>query len=114
MVISMFVFNIKKYMLEKNVSVEEIIKATRMSKQTIQDIIDNKTHDVSLSIIYKISKILNVKMEKLYHNIDEYEELREKLNKVVDVFGVNDRRAKELSEILDYMHNLKIRNNMIS
>lgn len=112
----MFAFIIEKYMLKKNISVEELARLTNIDKEYILKIVKNKVHDVNLSTIYKISKALNVEMEKLYYSMDDYERLREELNKIVGTFGVGDKRVKEISYILDILQNVidRNKNNMIT
>jgi len=114
----MFAFIIEKYMLKKNISVEELARLTNIDKEYILKIVKNKVHDVNLSTIYKISKALNVEMEELYYSIDDYERLKEELNKKVLVFGVGDRKVKEISYILDLLQNVidgnRNKNNMIT
>lgn len=107
----MFAFIIEKYMLKKNISVEELSELINIDREYILKIVKNRVHDVNLSTIYKISKALNVEMEKLYYSMDDYERIREELNKIVGTFGVGDKRVKEISYILDILQNIKYRNN---
>lgn len=102
----MFVFVIKKYLDEKNIKIEELSRVTNMSREYISKLINNEVHDISLSILYQISKLLKIEMNKLYYSIDEYEEVRKELDKKVAIFGLNDPKVKELSNILDSMQNL--------
>ncbi len=106
----MFAFVIEKYMLKKNISVEELSELINIDREYILKIVKNRVHDVNLSTIYKISKALNVEMEKLYYSMDDYERIREELNKIVGTFGVGDKRVKEISYILDILHNVKMKN----
>jgi len=114
----MFAFIIEKYMLKKNISVEELSELTKIDKEYILKIVNNRVHDVNLSTIYKISKALNVEIEKLYYSVDDYERLREELNKIVGTFGIGDKRVKEISHILDLLQNVidgnRNKNNMIT
>lgn len=107
----MFVFIIEKYMKERNISVNELAKLTNIREEDILKIVKNEVHDADLSTIYKISRVLSVEIEKLYYSIDDYERLKEELNKKVLVFGVGDKKVKEISYILDLLQNIKYRNN---
>lgn len=111
----MFAFLIDRYMLERNVSVEKIIDVTGLPREEVEKIIRNEINDVPLSVIYKIAKVLDISISKLYYSIDDLDKLRERLNWKVKNYNIDDYEVKELVRIINIFQDIKIKdNNMIT
>ena len=106
----MFAFLIDRYMLERNVSVEKIINVTGLPREEVEKIIRNEINDVPLSVIYKIAKVLDIGIPKLYYSIEEIDILRQRLNWRIQEYGINDFEVKELVKIINIFQNIKIKN----
>lgn len=52
-------------MSEKNMSIPDVSRATGISDSTLRSIINRKTKSASLEVAFKISKGLNVSLERL-------------------------------------------------
>lgn len=110
----MFAFIIEKYMLEKNISIDKMVELTKLDKEYILKIINNEINNTDLNTLQKIAKVLNVNTKELFYCTDEYENLREKMYEIIEQIGIKDKRVNEISYILDLLHNVKMKNNMIT
>lgn len=106
----MFAFIIEKYMLKKNISVEELSELTNMDKEYIIKLVNNEINNTDLNTLQKIAKVLNVNVKELFYCVDEYETLREKMHEIIKKIGIKDKRVNEISYILDLLHNVKMKN----
>ena len=112
----MFAFIIEKYMLKKNISVEELSELTNIDKEYIIKIVKNEINDTNLSTLQKIAKVLKVNVKDLFYSVDDYEDLRGEMEKVIKQVGIKDPRVPEFSHILDLLQNVidRNKNNMIT
>lgn len=110
----MFAFIIEKYMKERNISVEEMAKLTKLDKEYILKLANNEINNTDLNTLQKIAKVLKVNTKELFYCTDEYETLREKMYEIIKKVGIKDKRINEISYILDLLHNVKNKNNMIT
>lgn len=101
-------------MEERNISVDEIVEYTKLDKEYILKIINNEVNNIDLNTLQKIAKVLKIDIRKLFYCVDEYEYLREKMEKIIKQLGLKDKRVYEIAYILDLLHNVKIKNNMIT
>lgn len=110
----MFAFIIEKYMKERNISVEDMARLTKLDKEYILKLANNEINNTDLNTLQKIAKVLNVNTKELFYCTDEYENLREKMYEIIEQIGIKDKRVNEISYILDLLHNVKMKNNMIT
>ncbi|KEZ85577.1 hypothetical protein IO99_13875 [Clostridium sulfidigenes] len=112
---------LQKIMLDKNLSIPDISRATGLSDSTIRSIISRKTKNVSLEVAFKLSEGLNVTLEELngdapctkMNNLAKEEEiLLSNFNKLNDL-GKNEanKRVAELTEIAKYSYTHETKHN---
>ncbi len=56
----------KKIMEEKGITKIELIKTSKLSRSTIDNVLQGKSDDVSLNTLHKITKALNVSLREFF------------------------------------------------
>lgn len=104
-------------MNDKNLSIPDVARLTRLSDSTIRSIIARKTKNVSLEVAFKMSKGLNVSLERLNgESVEEPSTLSTNETKLLECYnqlnalGKNEatKRVAELTEIPKYISNNEI------
>lgn len=110
----MFIFLIKEVREERGMTQKELAELTGISIGYLSKIENNKMKNVSFDLIFKISEILNVEIEKLYFPDRKLEELRKEMHKRIEEYGINSEKTLEISKIIDQLVVLKMENNGMS
>lgn len=104
----MFVLAIKKCMLEKKISIEEIVKLTNLDKEYIQKLVNNEINDINLNTLNKVAEALEVEVKDLFYFEYEYVKVREQLDLLVKQTDIKDEVVVELGNILNLLYNIRL------
>lgn len=106
----MFVFVIKEIRKKKNITVYKLSKLTGISRTYLLELENNKKFNPSLSVMYKIANALEVKIDDLFCTELDLEQLKEKLNNAIEIYGIGTEETLEISQIIDLLINVKMQN----
>lgn len=102
----MLIFTIKHLRKHKNLTLIELSNICNLSTTYLSDIENNKLDSCSTKTLEKISTALNVNIKDLFYTELDIDDLKEKLNEIVDKYGVSSKEALELSQIIDSLLNI--------
>ena len=105
----MFVFVIRNVREKKNISLYRLVKITGLSYSYLSELENNKVFNPSIATMYKIAHALNVKIDDLLYGELDIEELKEELNRRVELYGTMSKEAMEVSQIIDLLINVKMK-----
>lgn len=104
----MHVFVIKKIRESKNITIYKLAKMVGISRSYLIEIENNKKTNPSFEILKKIAKALEVDIKDLFYSDLEIEKLKDKLNKQIDILGLNSPEVLETSQIIDLLINIEM------
>ncbi len=104
----MFVFVLDLILKEKDVTVKELAVETGISESYLYNIVENKKNNVSLDILYKISEVINEDVKNFFYAENEFTVIQKKMDDLIAEKGVNDRKVRFYSTILDRLFVLKL------
>ena len=104
----MFVFVIRNVRLKKNITLYRLYKLTGLSYSYLSELENNKVFNPSLDTMYKIANALGVKVDDLFYSELDVEELKQELNRRVELYGTMSEEAMEVSQIIDLLINVKM------
>ena len=104
----MIIFRIKELRDKKKVTLYNLSKLTGIARSYLCELENGKKINPTLETLYKISTILNVNIKDLFYTTLDIEELKKKLNKRIDKFGLNSSEALEISQLIDLLINIDI------
>ena len=104
----MIVFVIKQLREKKKISQYRLSKITNISRTYIRNLENNKMRNPSVNILLSISEALNVNVKDLFYTIPDIENLRDEMHKRIDKYGLDSKKAMEISQIIDLLVNLKL------
>lgn len=105
----MFVFKIKKLRIEKNLSIYRLSKITKLSHSYLSELENNKVFNPSLATMYKIARSLDTSIDNLFYTTFDIEDLKQEMYKRIDKYGINSKEALEVSQIIDLLINIKMK-----
>ena len=104
----MYIFSIKPLREKRNLTLYELSKRTGISRTYLRGLENNKKFNPTLSILKKIAEELEVNIKDLFYSLDEIEELKEELNRRIELYGTMSKEAMEVSQIIDLLINVKM------
>lgn len=105
----MFVFVIKNVRIKKNITIYKLSKMTNIARTYLVELENNKKFNPSLKTMYKIANALEVKIDDLFYSELDVEELKQELNNKVELYGIMSKEAMEVSQIIDLLINVKMK-----
>ena len=102
----MFIFVIKNLRQHKNMTLEELSNKTGLSTSYLSKIENNKPTNCKLKTLEKISNALETNINDLFYSKLDIEDLKIKMNKIIDIYGLNSKEALEVSQIIDLLINI--------
>lgn len=105
----MFVFIIKNVRESKNITLYRLMKLTGLSYSYLSELENNKVFNPSLKTMYTIANALNVKVDDLFYSELDLEKLREEMYNRIDLFGLDSKEVLEISQIIDLLINVKMK-----
>lgn len=107
----MFVFVVKDIREEKGYALEYVAEKAEVTTDYLEQLEYNNLSDTSLSKLYKIARVLEVDIKKLYYSIYDYETLRQQMHNAIDEYGLNAKETRRISDLLDLLLNLINKNS---
>lgn len=105
----MIVFRIKDVRIQKNVSLKKLSKLTDLSRGYLFDLENNRKTNPTLNTLLKISDVLDVNVKELFYTALDIDALKQEMYRRIDEFGINSKEALEVSELIDLLVNLKMK-----
>lgn len=105
----MFVFVIKEKRIEKNITLYRLYKMTGLSYSYLSELENNKVFNPSLDTMNKIAHALNVKIDDLFYSELDIDNLKEEMYRRIDEFGINSKEVMEVSQVIDLLINVKMK-----
>lgn len=106
----MIVFAIKNIRVKKNITLYQLSKLTGLTRSYLRDLENNKKHNPTLNTLEKIAYALDVKVKDLFYERAELNELKQRLSKYIDIYGINSAEVLELSTVIDLFINFELKN----
>lgn len=85
------------------------MKLTGLSYSYLSELENNKVFNPSLKTMYTIANALNVKIDDLFYSELDLEKLREEMYDRIDIFGLDSKEVLEVSQIIDLLINVKMK-----
>lgn len=105
----MYIFSIKPIRIKRNLTLYELSKRTGISRTYLRGLENNKKFNPTLLILQKIAEELEVNIKDLFYSLDDIEELKQELNRRVELYGTMSKEAMEVSQIIDLLINVKMK-----
>lgn len=105
----MYVFKIKKLRKSKGISLGKLHNLSGVSKSYLSALENNLTFNPTMFILKKIAEGLNVDIKDLFYSSNDIESLKEEMYIRMDKFGINAPETLEISQIIDLLVNLKMK-----
>lgn len=102
----MLIFTIKNLRKHKNLTLLELSNKCDLSTTYLSDIENNKLDNCSIKTLEKISIALEVNIKDLFYSKFDIDDLKEKLNKSIDIYGINSKEVLEISQLIDLLINI--------
>ena len=108
----MIIFNIKKIRESKNISIRKLASLTNMSKTYLSDLENNKRTNPTLKSLGDISQVLDVNVKDLFYTVYDIEDLKQKMYIAIDENGINSSEVLEISQLIDLLINIKMKEEL--
>ncbi len=108
----MLIFTIRNLRKSKNLSLTELSHLTHISKSYLSKLERNNLYNCNTQTLEKIATALNVNIKDLFYTEFDINDLKEKLNIVVEQYGINSKEALELSQLIDLLINIINKENL--
>lgn len=105
----MIVFNIKNIRKSKKISLRKLSDMTGISRAYLFDLENNRRFNPTIFILEKIAEELDVNIKDLFYSLDDIENLKEEMYRRIDEFGINSKEVMEVSQVIDLLINVKMR-----
>jgi transcriptional regulator with XRE-family HTH domain len=102
----MIVFVIKQLRESKGISQYKLSQMTDISRTYIRNLENNKKCNPSLHILSLIAEALEVDIKDLFYTKLDIENLRKKMHRKINKYGLNSKEVLEVSQIIDLLTNL--------
>ncbi len=104
----MYIFAIKPLRKSRNISLYELSNLTGVSRTYLRNLENNKAFNPTLVILDKIAKALNVTIKDLFYYEHDIDELKEKMNAKIEIYGTLSKEVLEISQVIDLLINIKM------
>lgn len=108
----MFIFRIKEIRIKNKVSLKSLSKKTNISRAYLYDLENNRRANPSLKILAMISQALDVNVKDLFYTVYDIDELKQKMYVAIDEHGINSNEALEISQLIDLLINIKMKEEL--
>lgn len=102
----MIVFRIKQIREKKNITAYKLAKEVDISRSYLSELENNKRMNVSLKVLFDISKYLDVNIKDLFYTTLDIEVLRKEMHKCINKYGLDSKEALEISQLIDLLLNI--------
>ena len=102
----MIVFVIKQLRESKGISQYKLSQMTDISRTYIRNLENNKKCNPSLHILSLIAEALEVDIKDLFYTKLDIENLRKKMHRKINKYGLNSKEVLEVSQIIDLLTSL--------
>lgn len=108
----MIIFNLKEIRKNKNMSIYRLSKLTGLSRTYIRNIENNKKVNPTIKILFDIAKVLDVNIKDLFYTTFDIEDLKQKMYKSIADNGINAKETLEISQLIDLLINIKMKEEL--
>lgn len=105
----MFVFVIRNIRLKKSLTIYQLSKMTNIARTYLVELENNKKFNPSLKTMYKIANALEVKVDDLFYSELDIDNLKEEMYRRIDEYGLHSKEVMEISQIIDLLINIKMK-----
>lgn len=105
----MFVFVIKDLRKSKNISQYKLSQITDISRTYIRNLENNNKCNPSMHILLLIAEALEVNVKDLFYTENDINNLKEEMYRRIDRYGLRSKEAMEISQIIDLLINIKMK-----
>lgn len=105
----MFVFVIKDLRKSKNISQYKLSQITDISRTYIRNLENNNKCNPSMHILLLIAEALEVNVKDLFYTENDINNLKEEMYRRIDEYGLRSKEAMEISQIIDLLINIKMK-----
>lgn len=102
----MIVFRIKQIREKKNITAYRLAKEVDISRSYLSELENNKRMNVSLKVLFDISKYLDVNIKDLFYTTLDIEVLRKEMHKCINKYGLDSKEVLEISQLIDLLLNI--------
>ena len=102
----MIVFRIKQIREKKNITAYKLAKEVGISRSYLSELENNKKMNVSLKVLFDISKYLDVNIKDLFYTSLDIENLRKEMHNCINKYGLDSKEVLEISQLIDLLLNI--------
>ena len=102
----MIVFRIKQIREKKNITAYKLAKEVGISRSYLSELENNKKMNVSLKVLFDISKYLDVNIKDLFYTSLDIEKLRKEMHNCINKYGLDSKEVLEISQLIDLLLNI--------
>lgn len=110
----MIIFTIKIIRKNKNITLKELSINSGISISYLSELENNRVDNVSIDVLYKISKALDEDIKNIFFADSEIFELKKEMYKRMDKYGYKAKETLEISNIIDLIVSKKAEKNINS
>lgn len=108
----MIVFRIKEIRMNKGITAYSLSKDANISRSFLSELENNKRTNVSLQLLLKIANILEVNVKDLFYTKCDMGYLKQEMYKRIDTYGLDSKEALEISQLIDLLVNIKMKEEL--
>lgn len=108
----MIVFRIKEIRINKGITAYSLSKDANISRSFLSELENNKRTNVSLQLLLKIANILEVNVKDLFYTKCDIDYLKEEMYKSINDNGINAKETLQISQLIDLLINIKIKEEL--
>ena len=102
----MIIFNIKSIRENNKITIYTLSKLTGLSRTYIRNIENNQDVNPSMSALFKIANALNVNIKDLFYTTFDIGNLKKKMYRRINKYGLNSKEVLEVSQLIDLLINI--------
>ena len=102
----MIIFVIKNLRTQKNITLDDLSNKSNISASYLSKLENNKITNCSVKTLEKISDALKVNIKDLFYSKFDIDNLEEKLNEMINEYGINSKEVLEISQLIDLLLNI--------
>lgn len=104
----MIIFRIKDLRKQKGYSIRKLSNLSNVSKSYIEDLEKGNKNNPTLDKLFSIATALDVNIKDLFYTQFDIEDLKNKMYKRIDKYGLNSPEVMEISQLIDLLINIDI------
>ncbi len=108
----MIIFRIKEVRTEKQVSLKHLSEQTDISRAYLYDLENNRRTNPSIFILNTIAIALEVNVKDLFYTTANIEDLKQEMYRRIDIYGINSEKVLEISQLIDLLVVIKMREKL--